>query len=85
MLLTRPIWSADGDFSAALFVRLSYSYLTEHAIVKEETHMREMKPFEPLTLTDNYMFAQVMWNVNRLKPLLEAICKSTRKRTTEGK
>ena len=43
-----------------------------------------MKPFEPLTLTDNYMFAQVMWNVNRLKPPLEAIFKLTHKKAAWG-
>jgi predicted transposase/invertase (TIGR01784 family) len=40
----------------------------------------EKKPFEQLTITDNYMFQTVMHNPERVKPLLEMIlCKKIKK------
>ena len=41
----------------------------------ETTTSPSKKPFELLTITDDYMFKMVMRNPNRVKPLLEMVLK----------
>ena len=43
--------------------------------MSETSSIPAKKPFEQLTITDNYMFKMVMRDPNRVKPLLEMVLK----------
>lgn len=73
-----------GYFSYSPYLRLNDTKQQKNGIIREnkdkdinilmsDNKQQTKKPFEKLTITDNYMFQAVMRNTKYVKPLLEMV------------